>query len=97
MSGKTNLSVEEKLETVKFKIDKNAHITVKKELCKDCTTRPCLTICPAENYQWDEKTDELIFNYEGCLECGTCRITCPKDAIDWSYPQGGYGVKYRFG
>ena len=33
MSGKTNLSVEEKLETVKSKIDKNAHITVKKELC----------------------------------------------------------------
>ena len=35
MSGKTNLSVEEKLETVKSKIDKNAHITVKKELCQE--------------------------------------------------------------
>ena len=97
MSGKTILSVEEKLETVKFKIDKEAHITVKKELCTTCTTRPCLTICPAENYQWDEKRDALIFNYEDCLECGACRIICPKDAIDWSYPRGGYGVKYRYG
>ena len=97
MSGRINLSVEEKLETIKFKIDKVAHIIVKKDHCQECTTRPCLTICPAENYQWDEKRDELIFNYEGCLECGACRIICPKDAIDWSYPRGGYGVKYRFG
>jgi len=97
MSGKKNLSVDEKMATVKLKVDKDAHIIVKKELCRDCSTRPCLVICTAENYQWDEKKGELIFNYEGCLECGACRIICPRDAIQWSYPKGGFGVKYRFG
>ncbi len=97
MSGKNSLSVDEKMATVKIKIDKQAHIIVNKECCRDCTTRPCLIICTAENYQWDEKRDELVFNYDGCLECGACRLICPHDAIDWSYPQGGYGVKFRNG
>jgi ferredoxin like protein len=97
MSGKSNMTVDEKMATVKIKIDKNAHITVNHELCKACTSRPCLIICTAENYKWDEKKNDLIFNYEGCLECGACRLICPEDAIDWAYPQGGHGVKFRFG
>jgi ferredoxin like protein len=97
MSGKNSLTVDEKLALVSFDLDRNAHITVKKELCKACATRPCLIICAAENYKWDKERDALIFNHEGCLECGACRIICPRDAIDWSYPQGGYGVRFRFG
>ena len=97
MSGKDSQSVDDKMATVKIKIHKDAHIIVKKELCQECPTRPCLVVCTAENYQWDEKRGELVFNYEGCLECGACRIICPRDAIEWSYPRGGYGVKYRFG
>ncbi len=97
MSGKSSLSVDEKMASVKIKIDKEAHIIVKKECCRDCKSRPCLIICTAENYQWDQNKDELVFNYDGCLECGACRIICPQDAIDWSYPRGGYGVKFRFG
>jgi len=97
MNGKNSLSVDDKMATVKIKINKDAHITVNKEHCKDCATRPCLVVCAAENYQWDEKQEALIFNYEGCLECGACRIICPCGAITWSYPEGGYGVKYRFG
>ena len=97
MNGKRNLTIDEKMASVSFDLDRCAHITVKKELCRECTTRPCLIICAAENYNWDEKGDGLIFKYEGCLECGACRIICPRDAIDWSYPRGGYGVRYRFG
>ena len=97
MPGKNSPSVDEKMATVKIKIDKDAHIIVKKERCRDCPTRPCLVVCAAENYKWDEKRGELIFNYEGSLECGACRIICPRDAIAWSYPKGGFGVKYRFG
>jgi ferredoxin like protein len=97
MTDECILTVDEKMATVKIKIDKEAHIIVKKELCRECTKRPCLTICPAENYQWNEKGNELIFNYEGCLECGTCKLICPLDAITWSYPKRGCGVKYRYG
>ncbi|MCF8069135.1 MAG: 4Fe-4S dicluster domain-containing protein [Desulfobacterales bacterium] len=97
MSGKNSMTVDEKMSTVKIKIDKEAHITVNKELCKNCTDRPCLIICAAENYKWDEKSDDLVFNYEGCLECGACRLICPLNAISWSYPKHGCGVKFRFG
>jgi ferredoxin like protein len=97
MNGKNSPTVDEKLTHVVFELDRNPHITVKKELCRACTSRPCLYICAAENYKWDEEGDALIFNHEGCLECGACRIICPQDAIDWSYPRGGYGVRYRFG
>jgi len=97
MANNPVMTIDEKMATVKIKIDKEAHITVKKEICRDCPTRPCLTICPAENYQWDEKGDDLIFNYEGCLECGTCKLICSLKAITWSYPKRGCGVKYRYG
>ncbi len=97
MSGKNSMTVDEKMATVKIKISKEEHISVNTELCINCMTRPCLIICTAENYKWDEKRKDLIFNYEGCLECGACRLICPEDAIDWSYPLRGYGVKFRFG
>ncbi len=87
-------AVERKLSTVKIEIDKEAHITVKKELCQECPARPCIPACPAGNYEWEDGAGQLVFNYEGCLECGTCRFICPLDAIDWSYPRGGFGVRY---
>jgi ferredoxin like protein len=90
-------NIEEKLSRVTFNIDKEPHITVQKERCSQCRTKPCLSACPAENYTWNEGSDELIFNYEGCMECGTCRFICPLDAIDWSYPRGGFGVSYKWG
>jgi ferredoxin like protein len=39
----------------------------------------------------------LIFSYEGCLECGTCKMVCSLQAVNWSYPKQGNGVLYRFG
>ena len=91
------LDIDAKLAKVRFVIDKEAHIKVDKIKCPDCELKPCLTACPAENYTWDEAKDELNFDYEGCLECGTCRLICPEDAIDWSYPRGGFGVAFKWG
>ena len=40
----------------------------------------------------------VLFSYEGCVECGTCRIVCNEfDNVEWTYPRGGYGIQYRFG
>jgi ferredoxin like protein len=39
----------------------------------------------------------MVFNCEGCLECGTCKVVCDRDAVSWRYPRGGYGVRYRWG
>jgi len=88
-------SAEEKLATLIFHVDKEAHIKIKRELCVECSDRLCLTICPANNYDWDGAVNRLLFNCEGCLECGSCKFVCR--AIDWSYPRGGFGVSYSLG
>ena len=97
MAQKKSQRLEDQLATVVFHVDKEAHITVKKELCLECDKKPCLAVCPAGNYTWDEEENQLIFNFEGCLECGTCKFICSLDAIVWSYPRGGFGVSYSWG
>lgn len=96
MAGKKP-DIDAKLARVAFNLDKEAHIAVRLEECFRCGKKPCLLACPAENYRWSEEKDELVFNFEGCLECGTCRFICPLDAIEWSYPRGGFGVSYKWG
>lgn len=90
------MSIEEKLYLVRFNVDQGrAHIKVNKALCKDCEVKACLSACPVENYKWEN--DELLFSWEGCMECGTCRLACSKGALEWDYPRGGYGVSFRYG
>jgi len=50
---------------------------------------------PAGLYVWEN--DQMVFNCEGCLECGSCRVVCPNGAVAWRYPRGGYGVQFRWG
>ena len=89
------MKVEEKLALDKFDVDKDVHITINQESCKDCDLTPCIYACPAECYILRE--DHITFSYEGCLECGSCRIVCPRDAIHWVYPRGGFGICYQYG
>ena len=91
------MNVADKLATTIFNVDQEAHITVQNEICVKCEVKPCLTACPAENFTLDEASNALIFSYEGCLECGTCRMVCSLHAVKWSYPKRGNGVLYRFG
>ena len=84
-----------KLGTLAFKADLEPHIVIRKDLCGRCEGRPCITACPAGLYIWEG--GEVMHNCEGCLECGSCRAICPLNAIDWRYPGGGYGVRYRWG
>jgi ferredoxin like protein len=40
----------------------------------------------------------VLFSYEGCVECGSCRIVCNElDNVGWTYPTGGFGIHYRYG
>ena len=92
------MSVEEKLLLNKFIVDRAPHITLKKELCLQCESKPCLRICPVQNFKLEK--GEVVFDWAGCLECGSCRIVCNffgKGAIEWNYPRGGFGVVYRYG
>ncbi|PIV24939.1 MAG: ferredoxin family protein [Deltaproteobacteria bacterium CG_4_8_14_3_um_filter_45_9] len=89
------MKVEEKLALNKFDVDKEVHITVNEEGCRDCELKPCLYACPADCFVLRE--DHITFSYEGCLECGSCQIACAKGAISWTYPRGGFGVCYQYG
>ncbi len=84
-----------KLGTLAHRPDPEPHITIRKELCLACEGHPCVIACPAGLYQWDR--DQVVHSCEGCLECGSCRVICPQGAIDWRYPLGGFGVRYRWG
>jgi ferredoxin like protein len=90
-----NPSFEDRMATVEFRVDTEAHIVVDNDVCKSCTTQECVTACPARLFV---PTSEggILFNYEECFECGTCYMVCNKEgAISWSYPLGGHGVVMR--
>jgi ferredoxin like protein len=89
------INIENLSQITRFDKDKQPHIILKKEICLSCQHRACVNICPARCYTWTEAAQRLDVAWENCLECGTCLIICEKKAIDWSYPLGGYGVRYR--
>lgn len=88
---------EELLALDKFAVDeRSAHIVLDNQICKTCSSKPCLVVCPATLYRL--QGGDIQFDYAGCLECGTCRIICAnKGLTKWSYPRGSFGVSFRYG
>lgn len=82
----------------KFDVDEDeAHIKLDQSICAKCSDKPCLVVCPAVLYKL-EKNGNIMFDYAGCLECGTCRVMCKdKGIVKWVYPRGTYGVSFRYG
>lgn len=91
------MNVEEKIALNAIKNDRESHIVIDQTLCATCPVRVCIAVCPGHLYSLNEETGEMVAEYAGCLECGTCKIACPKAAITWCYPKGEYGVQYRYG
>jgi len=89
------MAIEDKLTTTRFNVDTEPHIKVSTEICETCSEQICLYVCPAQNYVLSD--NKIVFSWQGCLECGACRIACTRGAIDWSYPRGGFGVCLRYG
>jgi ferredoxin like protein len=94
---KVNVKVEDKLFLDRFRVFEESHLRIiDGGVCRDkCPDQACLYICPAYVYRLEK--DHISVNYEGCLECGTCRIGCPHLNIDWRFPPGGYGISHKFG
>lgn len=89
--------IEDKLFLDRFHVSEEPHIRiVDNATCMDkCEDQPCLYFCPANVYRLEK--DHIVVAYEGCLECGSCRIGCPHLNIEWKFPVGGYGISHRFG
>jgi ferredoxin like protein len=92
-------AIERKLGLVAFNVDRaRAHIRISDhDVCLRCERQQCINCCPANCYQ-PLDDGRVLFSYEGCVECGTCRIVCHVfQNIEWTYPRGGFGVQYQLG
>ena len=93
-----SMSIEDKLGLLLYKNDTQTHIKIKDQAkCQACVKKPCLSVCPAKVYQWNETKKETHAAHENCIECGAARMLCPYDNIDWNPPRGGFGVQYKYG
>jgi len=89
------VSFERRMSTVEFRVGSRAHITVDGDSCRGCTTKACVTACPADLFV-PVSDGGIVFNYEQCFECGTCYLACSTaGAITWTYPDGGSGVVFH--
>jgi len=91
------MSISEKLAIDKFALDEGRpHIIVRQDVCRRvCKEKLCLFVCPAKLYS--EQNGEVIVEWAGCLECGTCQVACKHQALSWEYPRGSFGIHYRYG
>jgi ferredoxin like protein len=97
------LSLSERLGLVSYRnqgrSDLQAHIVVDTDICNSrCPHKGTTYLCPAKCYTLDD--DGLVhFQFEDCIECGTCMYVCDQGAVDWQYPdpESGSGVNYSFG
>jgi len=98
--GKKDMSEELTLKTKLgldvFKADKLPHIQIKAGMEKDPRLKKAVLVCPAGLYS-ENGEGQIQLSIDGCLECGTCRIACGLEVLEWNYPSGGCGVQYRFG
>ncbi len=90
-------TIQDKLFLDRFGVDEESHLRIVDgaKCFNECQGQPCLYLCPANVYRVEG--ERISVNYEGCLECGSCRIGCPHLNIEWRFPKGGYGVSHRFG
>lgn len=79
-----------------FKPDARPHIRIKPGMERDPRLKRAVLVCPAGLYSLNA-AGEVEFTIDGCLECGTCRLACTTEVLEWSYPVGGFGVQFRFG
>jgi ferredoxin like protein len=91
------MRLDDKIALDAFRHDAEPHIRVRQQVCRACVEPVCLRVCPGGLYTRVQETSEMRVECSGCLECGACMTCCPHGALEWSYPQGGCGIRYRCG
>jgi ferredoxin like protein len=89
-------SMKAKLGLNVFKPGRERHIVIKPGKEKDPRLKAAVAICPAGLYSLNPQ-GQVELDIDGCLECGTCRIACGTEVLDWHYPDGETGIQYLFG
>lgn len=82
-----------------YKVDahERAHIVVDYNICSKCPHQNCVWGCPVQCYTRIDADQKIVFQYEDCVECGTCFIMCDQGSVKWNNPNGTFGVKYKYG
>ena len=81
-------SIGERISKLSYNDDYLSHITLLDNENEFMNKIPLL--CPANCYA--KENEQLILQYEGCLDCGTCA-----QKTEWRHPRGEKGVHYRYG
>lgn len=89
------MGIDQLLSLDKYELDESSHISIDEDVCKMCSRKYCLTVCPAHVYSLNEM-GVVVADHAGCLECGTCIVACELDGLSWHMPNGGMGVSYRY-
>lgn len=92
------MTLDDKLGLDSFCTDEGrSHIEIQKNFADKAELHRLVLACPAGLYQLDEEGN-LCFSFEGCLECGTCRVIGGGGSVkSWDYPRGGMGICYKKG
>jgi ferredoxin like protein len=97
------LSISERLGLVAFRNQGRSaakpHIEVDTAKCNGGCPHQCTTyVCPANCYTKDEDA-QVHFQFEDCIECGTCLYACDQGAVTWAFPdpESGRGVNWNLG
>jgi ferredoxin like protein len=97
------LTIAERLGMVNYrnqgKSAAKAHIDVDTDICNSTCPHKCTTyVCPANCYTLDD-IGKVHFQFEDCIECGTCMFACDQGAVTWRYPnpEDGRGVTWNYG
>ncbi|EQD71870.1 4Fe-4S ferredoxin iron-sulfur binding domain-containing protein, partial [mine drainage metagenome] len=83
------LPISERLGVDAYTSDRESHLTLSDPAkCVACALKPCLQVCPAKVYEWQD--GRLVIHHENCLELGACRIACHEmgnGALIWEFPR----------
>ncbi len=86
------LKLEELLQRDVWDVDEIRHIEILDQ--RGLPVKALLLLCPMGCYT--TAGEKLLMSYEGCVECGICRVLSSPHQIRWEYPRSGKGIQYRF-
>ncbi len=69
-------------------------VSVDDERCNGCGD--CMKVCLAGCFTVENKKAR-VRSLDECMECGSCWYICDREAVRFSWPEGGKGFRTRFG
>lgn len=91
-------AIKERLMKNRYQVNEGqSHIQLDQEYAKATGLGKILVqVCPAHVYS-EREDGGIDVEYAACLECGTCRAVADPKLLQWTYPEGSFGVQLRQG